>query len=60
MDLSNYIGDMKKAGFKNQSKLQGMLNKAKAIAAKRGKENDLPTIIGIFQQFFKEESNNLK
>lgn len=46
---------MKRAGFKDQSKLQGMLNKAKAIAAKQGKENDLPTVVGIMQQFFKEE-----
>jgi len=32
-----------------------MLNRAKTIAAKQGKENDLPTVVGIIQQFFKEE-----
>jgi hypothetical protein len=51
---------MKRAGFKDQKRLQGMLDRAKNIAAKQGKENDLPTVVGIFQQFFKEECSDLK
>lgn len=54
-DLSDYINDLKKSGFSDMKKLQGLLDRAKTIAAKQGKENDIPTIIGIIQQFFKEE-----
>ncbi len=51
---------MKRAGFTDQTKLQGLLNKAKIIASKQGKENDLPTVVGIIQQFFKKEQDNIK
>ncbi len=49
---------MKRAGFTDQTKLQGLLNKAKIIASKQGKENDIKTIVGIMQQFFKKEELN--
>jgi len=54
------LGDIKRAGFTDQSKLQAMLDKAKAIATKQNKENDIRTIVGIIQQFFKKEQDNIK
>lgn len=44
---------MKKEGFTDRTKLQGMLDRAKDMAKKQGKTGDKKTIIGIFQSFFK-------
>lgn len=51
--LGDYLEDLKKKGFTDKEKLQGMLDKAKAIAAKDGKAGDKKTVVGIFQGFFK-------
>jgi len=53
-DIGQYVEDLKRKGFKDEKKLQSMLNKAKAIAAKKGKPGDKKTILGIFQSFFKD------
>lgn len=50
--ISDYLEDLKKEGFTDKKKLQGMLNKAKNLAAKQGKAGDKKTIMGIFQGFF--------
>ena len=59
-DLSDYISDMKDEGFKDDNKLQGMLNRAKEITKSQGKEGDKQTIIGIFQSFFKGHKSGKK
>lgn len=54
-DLKDLIDDLKKQGYDDEEKLKGMLNKAKEIAKKQGKENDKETVVGIFQGFFQEK-----
>lgn len=51
-DLGDLLQDLKKQGFDDKIKLQGMLDKAKEIAKQQGKEGDKEVIIGIFQGFF--------
>lgn len=51
-DFKDYIDDLRKKGFDDEKKLQGMLNKAKQLAKEQGKEGDKETILGIFQSFF--------
>jgi len=45
--------DLRKKGFTDKKKLQGMFDRAKEIAKSQGKEEDRKTILGIFQSFFK-------
>jgi len=47
----DYFDDLRKKGMNDEAKLKGMLNKAKAIAAKQGNEGDEEAIIGIMQGF---------
>lgn len=51
--MEDYLEDLRKKGFTDKEKLQGMLNKAKEIAKKQGKNGDKRTVFGIFQSFFK-------
>jgi len=50
--FKDYIDDLKKKGFDDETKLQGMLDRAKELAKEQGKENDKQVILGIFQKFF--------
>jgi len=50
-DLKDYFDDLRAKGFKDEKKLQGMLDRAKEIAAGKGKANDRQAIIGILQSF---------
>lgn len=50
-DFKDYFDDLRKKGMTDEKKLSGMLNKAKEIAKKQGKENDKNTIVGIMQGF---------
>ena len=52
--MGDYLEDLKRKGFKDENKLQAMLDRAKGIAAKKGKAGDKKTIMGIFQSFFKD------
>ena len=47
-----YIDKLKKLGFDNEEKLNGMLDRAKEIAKEQGKEGDEKTVLGILQSFF--------
>jgi hypothetical protein len=50
-DFKDYFDDLRKKGMTDEKKLSGMLNRAKEIAKKQGKENDKNTIVGIMQGF---------
>lgn len=50
-DFKDYFDDLRKKGLTDEKKLSGMLNKAKEIAKKQGKEGDKNTIVGIMQGF---------
>ena len=50
-DFKDYFDDLRKKGMTDEKKLSGMLNKAKEIAKKQGKEGDKNTIVGIMQGF---------
>jgi len=52
-DFEDYLFDLRKKGFTDKKKLQGMFDRAKEIAKSQGKEEDRKVILGIFQSFFK-------
>jgi hypothetical protein len=54
-DINDYLEDLKKKGFTDKEKLQGMLDRAKEIAKKQNKGNDKKVVFGIFQSFFKDK-----
>lgn len=50
-DFKDYFDGLSSAGRDDKEKHQGMFERAKEIAAKQGKANDKPTIVGILQSF---------
>ncbi len=55
--FKDYFDDMRKKGFSDEKKLQGMLDRAKEIAKQQGKEGDRKVILGLIQGFFQEDYN---
>ena len=50
-DMEDFWEEVREKGMDDDTKLNGMFNKAKKIAKQQNRQNDRKTVIGIIQSF---------